>query len=218
MECISYEKTAGLTIHDSLDDLDLENNYDCVRELALVCKKMTAAADRYFEWHKQNPVESVYLLGKTGILSIVLQASRLLGDTAILEKYTELFMEAMQMISSDQSLLQKYPLHYIHSLGLHEKYLNGKKSIDSADLTHLQTGHLIGRWADQDRKDYRRLMLDSLLLEISDKLIVQGVDAYSIRSEADINPTEMDVKDARLDLFDLGVRRRKQKLIPVIYH
>ena len=61
-------------------------------------------------------------------------------------------------------------------------------------------------------------MLDSLLLEISDKLIVQGVDAYSIRSEADINPTEMDVKDARLDLFDLGVRRRKQKLIPVIYH
>ncbi|MCA9377222.1 hypothetical protein KC685_04875, partial [Candidatus Dojkabacteria bacterium] len=26
----------GLTIHDSLDDLDLENNYDCVRELALV--------------------------------------------------------------------------------------------------------------------------------------------------------------------------------------
>lgn len=74
------------------------------RELSLRALNIVLAAERNYEYFKNNPQASIEILGKTGLLSLIFQSCLFLGykPQDILGKYSRLFMDAIETLSPEE--------------------------------------------------------------------------------------------------------------------
>lgn len=75
------------------------------RELGEVARSIVFVADRLFPYFEKDPEKAIYLLGSTGIISLIMQSALILRNVPcdILTKYVNLYYDAMKKSSSPQS-------------------------------------------------------------------------------------------------------------------
>lgn len=75
------------------------------RQLGEVARSIVFAADRLFPYFEKDPEKAIYLLGSTGILSLIMQSALILGNRPcdILSKYVHLYYDAMKKSSNPKS-------------------------------------------------------------------------------------------------------------------
>ncbi len=144
---------------------ELSSNHEfdsATRELALQALSICVTADLLFETYKDYPEEAIYLLGQSGLLSLVMQASIFIGinRTDTLGKFARLFTLAMKYSEDSQNRFHttfrgarsntKYKRLIDLSKELSRTPETGKFLVDSLAIdTQPQTGTLTitpGEW------------------------------------------------------------------------